>query len=331
MNLNDGVVMDKNTLVSVSTVLHNCGEIVEQYIIDVSENLKNAYEHFEIVLIDNGSTDETVRITRKLMGVYTNLRLVVLSREYDEQVAFTAALENCIGDFVVIMNVNTDPPQLVPEMIRMATEGYDIVSAEVSGRRHEPFFYLLFAKAFYRISNIITNFKVDLNWSNYICFSRKMVNAILQIRGRVRYLKYLKTDIGYSHESLKYEQINRTGRKSDKPVWSRVFFAFDTLVSNSEKLIRIATSAALLTSILSFGYILYALAIKLFKSNVPEGWASTSIVLSFLFGMMFFILFVVGEYVSLIYKESKKGPLYHVADEFNSSVLFKNIREKNVI
>jgi len=323
--------MDKNTLVSVGAILQNFGSILDVYINEVYQQLEKEYEHFEVVLVDNGSTDASVDVARNLMKTYRNLRLVVLSREYDEQVAFTAVLESCIGDFVVIMNPNTDPVNLISEMIITAASGYDIVSAEVSGDRNEPFLYSLLAKAFYRISNVLTDYRVDLNWSNYVCFSRKMVNATLQIKDRVRYLKYIKTDIGYSHMTVKYEQINRNGQKSDKKVWNRIFFAFDTLVSNSEKLMRIANSTALLTSFLSFGYILYVLAIKVFKSNVPEGWASTSIIFSLLFGLMFFILFIIGEYVSLVYKETRRGPLYHVADEFNSSVLFENMREKNVI
>jgi dolichol-phosphate mannosyltransferase len=323
--------VDKNILVSVATVLHDDARSVTSYIEEASAVLQGRFQHFELVLIDNGSVDPTVDTVRQTMGKFPHIRLVALSREYDEQVAITAALENSIGDFVVIMDLHTDPPGLVPEMVEKARSGYDIVTAEVAGRKRGPLLYRCLANVFYRVSNLVADYRVDVNASNFVCFSRKMVNSILQIRDRVRYLKYLKTDIGYSQATIPYEQISRCAGRRRKNSWNRIFFAFDTLVSNSGKLMRVATALSLLTSVLSFGYILYALAIKLFKEGVPEGWASTSMVLAFMFGVMFFILFIIGEYISLVYKEARKGPLYHVADEFNSSVLFEQIRERNVI
>ncbi len=323
--------MTQNILVSVTTVLHDSSGVIADFIREMTDVLKDRYEHYEIVLVDNGSRDETVSIVRQMMKHHDHIRMVVLSREYDQQVAFTAALESSIGDYVIIMDLNTDPPALVPEMLEKSAAGIDIVTAEVSGRPQQTLLYGVLSRIFYRISNLVTEHRIDLNWSNFVCFSRKTVNAILQIKDRVRYLKYLQLDIGYSHETLRYEQINRHGRRRKTYFWNRFFFALETLVSNSEKLIRLATSLALMTSLLSAGYIFYALGIRIFRSDVAQGWTSLSIVLSVMFAVMFFILFILGQYIALVYKETRKGPLYHVADEYNSSILFKEMEEKNVI
>jgi dolichol-phosphate mannosyltransferase len=229
------------------------------------------------------------------------------------------------------MDLNTDPPHLIPNMVEKSANGVDVVIAEVVKGHQKTILYTFFSKAFYCINNLVSKHKIDLNWSNFVCFSRKTVKSILQIKDRVRYLKYLQTDIGYTRETIRYDQINRDGRWKSKSFWNRFFFAIETLVSNSERLIRVATSLSLLSSIVSIGYLFYALAVKLFRTEVAEGWASTSIVLSVMFAVMFFILFIIGEYIALVYKETRKGPLYHVADEFNSSVLFAKMEDRNVI
>lgn len=323
--------MDKDKLVSVTAVLHNCADIILDFVQDVSGILSTSYQHFEIVLLDNGSTDETVDLTKQLLKKFKQVRLIILSRNYDEQIAYTAALENCIGDYVVNLDVNTDPPALIPAMVEKAAAGCEIVIAEAVNGNKDPFWYRTFSRLFYRFSNAITDFKVDLNWSNYFCFTRKMVNSIIQIKDRVRYLKYLKTEIGYSHGTVSYERINRSGKKVNKRLSVRFFFAIEMLFSSTEKLMRAATVMALMTSVLSVVYMLYALVIKIFKSDVAAGWTSMSMIIAFMFAVMFFLLFIIGEYLLLVYKETKKGPLYHMADEYCSSVLFADFKDKNVI
>lgn len=323
--------MDKEKLVSVTTVFHNCSDIVESFVKDVTRVLADSFQHYELVLVDNGSTDGTRDKVKMLLKEHRQIRLIVLSRKYDEQIAYTAALESCIGDFVVNLDINTDPPGLIPEMVALSAAGSEIVTAEAINRNNDPFWYRLLSRGFYRFSHVVSEHKIDLNWSNYFCFSRKMVNSILQIKDRVRYIRYLKTEIGYSHCSLSYDQINRSGSKIKKRLIDRFFCSIELLFSSTEKLMRIAASAALLTSILSMTYIGYALCIRILKRDVAAGWTSTSMVMAFLFAVLFFILFIIGEYVLLLYKESKKGPLYHVADEYTSSVLFADFKDRNVI
>jgi polyisoprenyl-phosphate glycosyltransferase len=323
--------MDKNSLISVSAILHNAAGSIVPFLEEISAVLAASFAHYEIVLIENGSSDDTVPAIRGQMQRYQHIRLVVLSREYEQQVAWTAALESSIGDFVILMDMDSDPPRIIPDLVAKAQGGFDVVTAEARRRDHQTMLYRLLSRNFYRLSNVVTEYKVNLDSSNYVCFSRKMVNAILQVKDRVRFLKFLQTEIGYSHATIPFEPIQRGGRKGCRQLLQRFFFAVETLVSHSTKLIRLATSLALLTSIISLGYLLYALVIKIFMTDVAEGWASTSMVLALMFAVMFFILFIIGEYLALVFKETRKGPLYHVAEEFNSSSLFTSIREKNVV
>lgn len=322
--------MENNKLISVATVLYNSEDVVESYIIDVLGVISNEYKYYELLLIDNGSTDDSVKNTKKILKKYKQIRLIVLSRMNDEQVAWTAALENCIGDFVVLMDINTDPPDLIPEMVKYSFSGCDIVTAETKNKKSESFAYRFLSKIFLSISNILTEHKIDLNWSNYVCYSRKVVDSLTQVKNRIRYLKYLKLEIGYSHYIIQYDQINRTGRKLKKPLLNRFFFALETIFSSSDIVMKIVTTVALVVSLINFTYALFAIGIKILNRDPVGGWASTSVVLSIMFSILFFLLFIIGQYISIIYKENKKSPLYYIAEEFTNTNIFDDFKDKNV-
>lgn len=323
--------MDVNKLISVATITYNCANILKAYIEEVTEILSKIYKYYEIIIIDNGSTDDTIETVRQLMKGREQVRIIVLSRHYDEQITWTAALENSIGDYVVLMDINTDPPGLIPELIELSASGADIVTAETRERKNDPMLYRILTKIFYDICNLFTEYRLDLNWSNYVCFSRKVVNSLTQVKSRIRYLKYLKMEIGFSHKIIQYDQINRSGGKLRKRIINRFFFAIETLFSSSDKVLKLATSFALLISLINMGYIVFAIGIKIFQKDLIGGWASTSVVLSLMFAFLFLFLFIIGSYIGIIHKETRKSPLYYIADEYTNTDLFKDLDGRNVV
>lgn len=323
--------MNKDILVSVATVLEDSKEVLEPYIQDVSEVLSNEYHHYEILIIINNEGDLSANEVTDLLNKFKNVRVITLSKQYHEEVVFTAALENAIGDYVIIMDINQDPAQLIPKMIKMCIAGSDIVTAESSELRKETYLYHLGSYFFYKLSNLLTSYKLDLNWSDFICFSRKTVNSILQIKNKVRYIKYIIMEIGFTHSSIKYLPKARVAHKKKINYMNRSLFALETILSSTDKLLMFSSFVSFIAFFICCAYCIHVIFLKFVRENMIEGWAAENTVMTAMFGLLFLLLGVIIQYLLLIYKESKREPLYYVSDDRHSTSLFGDSGRKNVL
>ncbi|MDG0811819.1 glycosyltransferase [Cohnella rhizosphaerae] len=208
--------MDKSTIVSVVSIVYNQFDIVETFIEDVQRVLIENYENYEIILIDNGSTDLTVQQIKVIQNSVSNIRLIALSRHYDDEQARTAALDMSIGDYVILMDINNDPPSLIPLMLKEADKGNDLVIGERRHRKSEGIMERITSKAFYKASQMLTGYRINPNESDFLLLSRKVVNSIIQIRNRSRYLKYLKLEVGHKQTTIKYDCIQRQKKRKNR-------------------------------------------------------------------------------------------------------------------
>lgn len=324
--------MNVDNLISVAAVVQNDEKIVESYVEDVINELKKSFENYELVLIDNGSSDNSVSIIKKLQRKIENIRLIILSRKNEDEIAYTAALNNCIGDFVVLMDMNYDPPALIPQLVDKSISGCDLVIAERNDRGEKSLFEKILISIFFKISKFFTGYNINPRLSKYIVFSRRAVNSIIRIKDRSRYIKFLAFEVGYSHGTVPYARINRGNYPKKSNLLKSVPFAIEVIVSNSDRLIRTASFLGLMASLLNLAYAFYVLLGFIFFSQyIPQGWTSTQLANATMFFLLFLILSITGEYIARILRETKKGELYYVADELNSSVFPGNIDKKNVL
>ena len=328
--------MNTENLVTVATVIHNDFDILTPFVEETVEVLEKSFVNYELLLIDNGSTDRTVFKIKELLSKVPNIRLIVLSRCYHEEIAYTTALENCIGDFVVLMDVNSDPPSLIPEIIGKCVAGHDIVVAEKSDVDKESSFKRMSSKLFYKISSFFTDYDVPSTLGNFFAFSRKSVNSIITIKDKIRYLKYLIYEIGYDHYKITYHTINRSGTKPKRNFIKRFVFAVEIVVSNSNRLIRMCSLIGLLAGLLNLLYIIYTLVFYTVSTvflgkEIVAGWTTSAVISSVMFFLMFLILAIISEYLTRILRETKTGNLYYIKEEHSSCVFPKNANKINVI
>jgi polyisoprenyl-phosphate glycosyltransferase len=318
-------------IVSVTAIVNNDENILESYIEETSSILSNHYQNYEIVLVDNGSKDHSSPKIKALQSKYKNIRLVVLSKHYDDEIVRTAALDNSIGDYVIMMDINSDPPTLIPAMVEKSISGYDLVVGERNNRNDDTYFEGVSAKMFYNISKKLTGYDINPNYSDYVCISRKMVNSLVQIRDRSRYLKYLNLEVGYKQTSIKYDRIKRSSNANKRNFLNKVGFALEVIVTNSDKLLRWSALLGFLISFVNLFYMVYIFGVALFKTDIEPGWISSSLVNTTMFFFMFLLLSIISIFVSSVLKETKKGSLYYVSEETNSSVIYKDINKKNIV
>jgi polyisoprenyl-phosphate glycosyltransferase len=322
-------------LVTVALVANNDREILDKKIKEIFKILVENYRCFEILIVDNSSLDGSDLVIKKLQEKLPNVRLLVLSRSYHLEIAYSAALDNSIGDYVVLIDIISDPPDLIPKLIAKAAAGSDVVVAEREDRKSDTLGEQIFAHMFYFLTGKILGFKFSSSASYYRVLSRRAVNSVIKIKSKNRYLKYFTMLVGFKDATVPYQKLPRarpvagSSKKNKRRFMSSIAFAIDILISNSSLPLRIASVVGALAAFASLAFLGYVLIIALIKKHLAEGWLTSSVVNGTMFFLMFVVLAIMSEYIARILNETKDQPLYFVAEESNSIV--SNISEKEKI
>jgi dolichol-phosphate mannosyltransferase len=272
----------------------------------------------EIVLVNDGSSDETLAAIRREMQRRPGVVLVNLSRNFGHQLAATAGIEIARGDAVVLMDGDLqDPPELVEQFVRKWREGYDVVYAVRRSRRGESRFKLMTAGAFYRIIKRLTKISIPLDAGDFRLMSRRVVEALRRSPERHRFLRGMVSWVGFNQVAVPYDRDIRHAGTTKYPLPKMMRFAMDGITSFSDIPLRFASYFGFTVSAVAFIYALIVIAFKLFSLKPPgytPGWASTIVAVLFLGGVQLMSLGILGEYLGRVYDEVKGRPLYLISD-----------------
>lgn len=320
-----------DTFVSVVSPLRNDVVIVEEFVREVTTMLRANYTNYELVLVDDGSEDATVAQVLLLLGQYECIRVLALSRSFGEEAAIAAGLDTAIGDFVVVMLPNTDPPGLVPTLVATARGGHDVVFGVRQRFRREPLLTRLLGRVFYWYGRRVMKLPLRKNASHFRVMSRRAVNAIIQVRDRARYLRLLSLDVGFAHAPVLYDEIERNPERPRRSLSARIAVSVDMIVANSVHPLRFVTFLGVAGASLNILYAFYVVIIYVAKSDVAEGWTTLSLQSAGMFFLCFLVLTVLSEYVGHILAEVSSRPLYYVREEHNSPVAIADRERRNVV
>ena len=322
----------KDLLISVTIVTQNDAQLISETLKEISTVLSSNFAYHEILIIDNCSNDDTVNTICLLQETYPNIRLIILSKEYDQEIAIAAGLDHSIGDFVVVMDHRTDPAHLIPKLIAKGQKGNDVIIGEKNGRDEYSYIEQWCISIFYKIYKKLTGFEISANAAHYRVLSRRAINSITQIKSKVRHLKQSNTLIGFTQAHFSYEpKKNIKKDKRKKHLGKLIFRSIDLIVSNSTSPLRLVSYMGLIASFVNFTYIGYIFIVALFKKEVAEGWLSTSIMNATMFFILFIILTVLSEYISRILIETKDQPLYFIREEYDSKLMEPHLKKINVV
>ena len=281
------------------------------------ERLRDFFD-YEIVLVNDGSTDGTRAAIRDEMLRRPHIVLVNLSRNFGHQLAATAGMEIARGDAVVLMDGDLqDPPELVDAFVRKWREGYDVVYAVRRSRRGESPFKIATARAFYRIIKRLTKVAIPLDTGDFRLMSRRVVEALRRSPERHRFLRGMVSWVGFNQVAIEYDRDERHTGKTKYPLPKMIRFAMDGITSFSDIPLRFASYFGFTVSVVAFIYALIVIAFKLFSLKPPgytPGWASTIVAVLFLGGVQLMSLGILGEYLGRVYDEVKGRPLYLISD-----------------
>jgi glycosyltransferase involved in cell wall biosynthesis len=287
-------------------------------------------DDWEVVVVDDGSTDGTWQIVKAAAGEDDRIRGLRLSRNFGHQVALTAGLQAAEGDAVITMDSDLQhPPELIGEMMSKAAEGYDVVYAVRGPKDSEGWFKVKSASFFYWLLNRLSSLDLPHGGADYRYMSRRAVDALLAMPERHRFLRGMSRWLGFPQAHIEYERPPRPGGQSKYTQRKMIRFAFDAVVSFSALPLRIASFFGLLFSVLGGIYLCFVVASALFTDQVVPGWTSVVGVALVLGGVQLACLGIIGQYVGRMYDELKGRPLFFLWEDTREPAQGEFLRRAN--
>ena len=288
---------------------------------------------FELLFVDDGSTDGTLRIMRKMSEQDERCRFLSFSRNFGKEAAIYAGLKYASGDFAAVMDVDLqDPPELLPEMYRIVTEdGYECVAAKRSTRAGEPRIRSFLSEKFYECINRISRIRLVSGARDYRLMSRKMVNAVLEMSEYNRFSKGIFEWVGFETKWLEYENVERSAGETKWSVRKLFWYSMEGITGFSVAPLSLASVMGMVFCGLSFFMILFIIVRTLVWGDPVSGWPSLVCIIFLVSGIQLFCTGIVGQYLSKTYLETKHRPVFILKEssrEEKNVILLQDSREK---
>jgi len=314
--------IEENSIVNYSLVIpaYNEEENIKPLVARIEQVMSKINATYEIVIVDNGSYDNTLNILEELIGKHPSLVIVTLSRNFGYDGAITTGLEYARGSWVIIMDGDQqDPPEVIPQFIEKAKEGFSIVYG-IRAKRTEGWFLSMQMKAFYKIWKRIANIDVPKNAGNFCIMSRDVVDIINRMPERNKFIRGLRAWTGYPSTGIVYERDERTLGKTKFSFIGYVNHALNGITSFSTVPLRMFTYIGALGLIMCFLFGLYIvfirvlslLGVEIFDFKYAGGWATLAILILTLICTSLLGLGIIGEYIGRILEEVKSRPNFLV-------------------
>ncbi|MCH8329779.1 MAG: glycosyltransferase family 2 protein [Bacteroidetes bacterium] len=301
-------------MISVVIPVYNEQDLIDSLYQRVSTAVKEINEDFEIICVDDGSTDTSLEKMLKIHEADKRFKVLTLSRNFGHQAAYTAGLNYAKGDHVVMMDGDLqDPPEMIKEMYAKATnEGIDVVFGKRTGRKEGPVRRMLFS-SFHRVFSRMSSINAPANVGNFSILSRRAVNELIKLSEKTRYLPGLRYFIGFKQGYVEYKRPDRESGQAKMSTSNLMRLALDAIFSFSNIPIKFCLYIGMLGIIVFFSAGVFSLTHKIIGLASP-GWSSTLLSIYFLGSVQLLFLGVIGEYVYRIYKESQNRPIYIVSE-----------------
>ena len=283
----------------------------------VLQNIEN-YD-YEIICINDGSRDKTLSILENLAIRDKRLKVLSFSRNFGHQCAVTAGLKYVTGDAIVIIDADLqDPPELIPEMLKLWEAGNDVIYGKRKTRDGESAFKLFTAKMFYKTLNALSDVEIPKDTGDFRLVDRKVVDTINSLPEHNKFLRGLFSWVGYKQIPFEYERKERFAGKTKYPLKKMLKLASDGIISFSTKPLKIVGGLGIISIVISFILLIYALISYIFKlNNLSAGWTSLMLGITFFAGVQLLSLWIMSEYIARIYDESKNRPQYIIEKKIN--------------
>jgi dolichol-phosphate mannosyltransferase len=300
---------------SVVVPLYNEQEIIDELYRRLTTALGEADLDYELVFVNDGSRDATHSLLGAIQSKDTRVCVLHLSRNFGHQPAVCAGIDYARGQAVAVMDGDLqDPPEIIPEFVQLWRAGNDVVYA-IRRHRKEGFLKRLGYGTFYRVLSLISDLEIPLDSGDFGLMDRRVVDSLKKLPERMRFVRGLRTFVGFRQVGLAYERSAREAGHPKYKLRHLIGLAVDGLVSFSSFPLRIVTYIGLTVAGVALLLALWVLADAVVQQSAPRGWASLAVIILFMSSAQIICTGMIGEYVRLIFLETKGRPTYIVADQ----------------
>ena len=272
-------------------------------------------ESWELIMVDDGSTDGSIDIIHKLAENDERVRPIIFARNFGHQIAVTAGIDYSRGDAVIIIDADLqDPPEVILDLIEQWRAGFDVVYAVREERSGESWFKKATASLFYRLMYRITDVDIPLDTGDFRLMDKKVITVMSQMREKHRFLRGMSAWVGFKQTGVKYKRKPRYAGETKYPLSKMIKLALNAVTSFSYFPLQLATHLGFIAAGLSVLAIPIVVILRLTTDTALLGQATTLIIVLFLGGVQLISLGIIGEYIGRIYDETKDRPLYIVAE-----------------
>jgi polyisoprenyl-phosphate glycosyltransferase len=276
---------------------------------------------FEILFVNDGSRDATAAMIEGFHQEDPNLTVIHLSRNFGHQSAVSAGLDYARGQSVVVLDGDLqDPPEIIPQLVDRWREGYDVVYAVRRHRKERPLKRFAYY-AFYRLLRSISDLDIPLDSGDFCLMDRRVVQTLRRLPERMRFIRGLRTFVGFRQVGLSYERDARQVGESKYSLGSLIQLAIDGLVSFSGRPLRLVSYIGAITTMIAIILGIWVAFDAFVNQTAPRGWASLLAVVLFMSSVQLVCLGIIGEYIRLIFLETKGRPSY-IVESFKSCRTF---------
>jgi glycosyltransferase involved in cell wall biosynthesis len=294
---------------------------LDAFAVAVEAAMRALGQPYEIVFVNDGSTDDTLRVMRRLRDRNTVIAIVDLSRNFGKEIATTAGLDQAKGDAVVVIDADLqDPPEVISAMIDGWREGYDVVYARRRERRGDGAIKRLTAALFYKLIHRIGVVDVPENVGDFRLMSRKAVDAVCAMREHHRFMKGIFAWVGFPSKEVLYDRAPRAAGSTKWNYWRLWNLSIEGITSSTLAPLKLSTYFGFATAFFAFLAGLFYILKTLFFGDPVPGFPTLVVVVLFLGGIQLMVLGVIGEYLGRVFNETKQRPLYFATDVYPSAV-----------
>lgn len=303
--------------VSIVVPAFNEQENIPLFIDAISKSLHGIESDYEIIFVNDGSTDDSLKLLRGLATEDKRVKYISFSRNFGQQAAITAGIDHAGGDAIITMDADLqDPPQLIPEMLNAWKAGNDVVLMRRT-RRHEGFFKRNTARMYYKLLNNFSDHKFPGNVGDFRLIDKKVAEVLKGLKEKSRYLRGMICWMGFPHTVIDYDRPNRTKGKTGFSLLKMVRLGMSGILNFSLLPLRLGLVAGVAIIIVGFLFLFYIIGDILINDVYYEihKWLGVT---TFIFtGFLFVLVWILGEYIGKIYDEVKNRPLYLISEKGN--------------
>jgi glycosyltransferase involved in cell wall biosynthesis len=308
------------SIITIIVPLFNEEQVFDLLTSRLSNLIDHAKYKIEVILVDDGSFDNTLLLMNEFASKHAWCTSIGLSRNFGHQIAVSAGLSEVSEDCIAVMIIDgdlQDPPELYSDFYKKIQDGYDVVYA-VRQKRKESFVKKIAYWSFYRFLNSISSINIPLDSGDFCMISKRVVDELNRMPERSRFLRGMRTWVGFKQFGFEYEREARAAGKEKYNFRMLFKLAYDGIFNFSDVPLKLITKLGLFVILTSFTYIIFVLAMKLLGQTIPQGYISIIVAISLFSGVQLISLGIIGEYLTRIYNQVKERPLFIIKSKIRS-------------